>query len=233
MLVLKKVKRQWKLYPIGSPKGALNNKRESEFVGTIKFQNTSKGLSINRFVADYSYKDTSSLSEKLLPPQEVIKLLRSQAVFLATKDEDVENFLKSYNIKVRHTKVCDFCAFEGNITIVDSSFSYEYNNQLICENCALDTIKNELKLQGFDKKIFRNLKKTLKKTKSLEKTLSVLNPDFNPLKNKNLTLFDRISSKSKLKIPEIEMERLKINSNFRRILIENGNDKLLEDSFRI
>ena len=94
MLVLKNVKRQWKLYPIGSPKGALNNKRESEFVGTIKFQNTSKGLSINRFVADYSYKDTSSLSEKLLPPQEVIKLLRSQAVFLATKDEDVENFLK-------------------------------------------------------------------------------------------------------------------------------------------
>jgi helicase len=37
MLVLKKVKKQWRLYPIGSPKGALNHKREPEFVGNIKF----------------------------------------------------------------------------------------------------------------------------------------------------------------------------------------------------
>ena len=37
MLVLKKIKKQWKLYPIGSPKGALNRKREPEFVGNIKF----------------------------------------------------------------------------------------------------------------------------------------------------------------------------------------------------
>ena len=227
MLVLKKVKKQWKLYPIGSPKNALNNKRQAEFVGNIKFQNTSDGIAISRFIADYNYNDNSSINEKLFPPQEVIKLLRSQAVFLATRDEKVENYLKSLNIKVRHTKVCDFCAFEGNITIVNSSFSYEYNNQLICKNCAYDTIKNEIKLMGFDKKIFRNLKKTLDKTGNLQKTLSVLSPDFNPLKNKNLTLFDKISSKSKYKIPQVEMKRLKINHDFRDILIKNGNDKLL------
>ena len=227
MLVLKKVKKQWKLYPIGSPKNALNNKRQAEFVGNIKFQNTSDGIAISRFIADYNYNDDSSINEKLFPPQEVIKLLRSQAVFLATRDEKVENYLKSLNIKVRHTKVCDFCAFEGNITIVNSSFSYGYNNQLICKNCAYDTIKNEIKLMGFDKKIIRNLKKTLDKTGNLQKTLSVLSPDFNPLKNKNLTLFDKISSKSKYKIPQVEMKRLKINHDFRDILIKNGNDKLL------
>lgn len=37
MIILKKIKKQWKLYPIGSPKGALNNKREPEYVGTVKF----------------------------------------------------------------------------------------------------------------------------------------------------------------------------------------------------
>ena len=227
MLVIKKVKKQWKLFPIGSPKGALNNKRTPEFVGTIKFQNTASGLAISRFVADYSYNDNSSLSEKLLPPQEVNKLLRSQAVFLATKDSDVEDFLKRLNIKVRYTQVCDFCAYEGNITIINSNFSYQYNNQLICKNCAHDTIKNEIKLRGFDKKIFRNLKDTLDRTGDLEKTLSVLNPDFNPLKNRDLTLFDKTSSKSKVKIPPVEMKRLKINPNFRDILIQNGNDKLL------
>ena len=227
MLVIKKVKKQWKLFPIGSPKGALNNKRTPKFVGTIKFQNTASGLAISRFVADYSYNDNSSLSEKLLPPQEVNKLLRSQAVFLATKDSDVEDFLKRLNIKVRYTQVCDFCAYEGNITIINSNFSYQYNNQLICKNCAHDTIKNEIKLRGFDKKIFRNLKDTLDRTGDLEKTLSVLNPDFNPLKNRDLTLFDKTSSKSKVKIPSVEMKRLKINPNFRDILIQNGNDKLL------
>ena len=70
-------------------------------------------------------------------------------------------------------------------------------NQLICKDCAHDTIKEELKLQGFDKKIFRNLKKTLEKTNSLEKTLSILDPHFDPLKNRRLTLFDK-TRKSKL-----------------------------------
>ena len=226
MLVLKKVKKQWKLYPIGSPKGALNNKREPEFVGNIKFSNKNNSLSISRFVADYNYNDNSSLNEKLLPPSEVIKLLRSQAVFLATPDEKIEKFLKSYNIKVRHTKVCDFCAFEGNITIVNSDFSYKHNNQLICKNCAFDTIKEELKLQGFDKKIFRNLKKVLEKTNNLEKTLSVLSPHFDPLKNKKLTLFDK-TKKSKHIVPPVDMKRLKIPKKFKNILISAGNVNLL------
>ncbi len=227
MLVLKKIKKQWRLYPIGSPKGALNHKREPEYVGNIKFTQNGDSLAISRFIADYNFKENSTLNEKLIPPGEVNKLLRSQAVFLATPDEKVENFLKSLNVKVRHTRVCDYCAYDGKITIVNSDFSYNFQNQLLCKNCVFDTIKNEIKLQGFDKNIFRNLKSILEKTDDLEKTLSVLDPHFNPLKNKNLTLFDRTSTKSRLKIPTVEMKRLKINPDFRDILIKNGNDKLL------
>ena len=226
MLVLKKIKKQWRLYPIGSPKGALNHKREPEFVGNIKFSHDGDSLSISRFVADYNFKDNSSLNEKLMSPSEVTKLLRSQAVFLATPDDEVENFLKSQNIKVRHTQVCDFCAYEGNITIVNSEFSYKHNNQLICRDCAHDTIREEIKLQGFDKKIFRNLKKTLEKTGSLEKTLSVLDPHFDPLKNRQLTLFDR-TKKSRHIIPPIDMKRLKIDKRFKKVLMESGNTELL------
>jgi len=226
MLVLKKVKKQWRLYPIGSPKGALNHKREPEFVGNIKFSQEGDSLSIARFVADYNFKDNSTLNEKLVPPGEVTKLLRSQAVFLATPDEKVERFLKSLNIKVRKTRVCDYCAYEGNITIVNSDYSYKYHNQLICKECAFDTIKQELKLQGFDKKIFRNLKKTLEKTGSLEKTLSVLDPHFDPLKNRKLTLFDK-TRKSKHIIPPVDMKRLKIPKDFKEVLLSSGNTKLL------
>ena len=233
MIILKKIKKQWKLYPIGSPKGALNNKREPEYVGTVKFKKYDDSIAISRFVADYNYSDSSNLSEKLVPPQEVIKLLRSQAVFLATRDDEIEDYLKSLNIKVRHTRVCDFCAFEGNITIVNSEFSYKHNNQLICEQCAYETIKREIKLQGFDKKIFRNLKDILDKTGNLEKTLSVLSPKFDPLSNRNLTLFDRVDTKSKYKIPDVSMKRLKIPHKFRDILIKNGNKKFSIKNFFI
>ena len=99
MLVLKKIKKQWRLFPIGSPKGALNHKRKPEFVGNIKFSNDGDSLSISRFVADYNLKDNSTLNEKLVPPGEVIKLLRSQAVFLATPDEKVENYERGFITK--------------------------------------------------------------------------------------------------------------------------------------
>ena len=226
MLVLKKIKKQWRLYPIGSPKGALNHKREPEFVGNIKFSNNGDSIAISRFVADYNFKDNSSLNEKLIPPSGVIKLLRSQAVFLATPDKKVEEYLKSLNIKVRRTQVCDYCAYDGNITIVDSSFSYKHNNQLICEKCAHDTIKEELKLQGFDKKIFRNLKNVLEKTGSLKKTLSILDPHFKQKKNRKLTLFDK-TKKSKHIIPPVDMKRLKIPKKFKQVLLNSGNSNLL------
>lgn len=57
MIILKKIKKQWKLYPIGSPKGALNNKREPEYVGTVKFKKYDDSIAISRFVADYNYSD--------------------------------------------------------------------------------------------------------------------------------------------------------------------------------
>ena len=54
---------------------------------------------------------------------------------------------------------------------------------------------------NFDKKIFRNLKSTLEKTGNLEKTLSVIDPHFNPLKNifVSLTIFQNFNE------PELEI----------------------------
>ncbi len=227
MLVIKKVKKKWKLFHIGSPKGALNTKRTPEFVGTIKFKDNNGKLSIARFIADYSANENSNVTDKLIPPSQVIKLLKSQVVFLATKDEKVEEFLLSLGIKIRFTKICDFCAYEGIVTIINSNFSYDYHNQIICKSCAHDTIKHELQINGFDKKVFRNFKKLLEKINDLEKVLSIFGPHFDPLKNKDLTLFDKVSTKTPYKIPKIEMKRLKIPHDFRDILIKNGNTELL------
>ncbi|RBQ22943.1 ATP-dependent DNA helicase [Candidatus Methanobinarius endosymbioticus] len=221
MIILKKTKNSLEMYPIGSPKGVLNTQRTPEFIGTIKFKNGSDGLSINKFIAKYPDEE-----DKLLPPSEAIKLLKKQVVFLASRDEKIEDFLKSNDIKVRFTKICNHCIYDGNITIINSNFSYNYHEQNICKTCAEDTIKRELKLQGYDKRSYKIFKRLLKKTGDLNEVLKVMNPKFVPLSNSDLTLFDKIKTR-KTKIPEIEIKRLKIPKEFKKVLDKDNDDVLL------
>ena len=220
MIVLNKRKKSWEIYPIGSPKGALNTKRQAEFVGILRFREDEDGISIKRFLIK------SEKEEKLLAPSKAINLLRSQAVFLAQKDDEMEAFLEKNNIKVRFTNICQHCSYEGYVTIINSDFSYSYHNQLICKSCAEETIKRELKLRGYDKKVFRNFKKVLEKTGSLDDVLKMLSPRFDPLSHTDLTLFDKIKVHDD-KIPKIPMKRLKIPQEFKNVIIREKNQYLL------
>lgn len=222
MIVLNKRKKTWEMYPIGSPKGALNTKRKPEFIGVLKFKENDEdgSISINRFVIKDEKED------KLYPPSKAINLLRSQAVFLADKDEKLEAFLKQNNIKVRFTNICQHCSFEGEVTIINSDFSYRYHDQLICKTCAENTIKRELQLRGYDKKVFRNFKRVLEKTGSLDDVLEMLSPRFDPLAHTDLTLFDKVKVHDD-KIPKIAMKRLKIPEEFKQVILKEKNDYLL------
>ena len=222
MIVLNKKKKSWELYPIGSPKGALNTKRKPEFIGVLKFKENEEdgSISINRFVVKDEKED------KLYPPSRAINLLRSQAVFLAQKDEKLESFLKQNNIKVRFTNICDHCSYEGEVTIINSDFSYRYHDQLICKTCAENTIKRELQLRGYDRKVFRNFKRVLEKTGSLDDVLEMLSPRFDPLSHSDLTLFDTVEVHDD-KIPKIAMKRLKIPEEFKQVILQEKNQYLL------
>ena len=222
MIVLNKKKKSWELYPIGSPKGALNTKRKPEFIGVLKFKENEEdgSISINRFVVKDEKED------KLYPPSRAINLLRSQAVFLAQKDEKLESFLKQNNIKVRFTNICDHCSYEGEVTIINSDFSYRYHDQLICKTCAESTIKRELQLRGYDRKVFRNFKRVLEKTGSLDDVLEMLSPRFDPLSHSDLTLFDTVKVHDD-KIPKIAMKRLKIPEEFKQVILQEKNQYLL------
>ena len=222
MIVLNQKKKSWEMYPIGSPKGALNTKRKPEFIGVLKFKESEEdgSLSIKRFVVKDEKED------KLYPPSRAIALLRSQAVFLAQKDEKLESFLKQNNIKVRFTNICQHCSFEGEVTIINSDFSYSYHDQLICKTCAENTIKRELQLRGYDKKVFRNFKRVLEKTGSLDDVLEMLSPRFDPLSHTDLTLFDTVDVHDD-KIPQIAMKRLKIPEEFKKVILQEKNQYLL------
>lgn len=220
MIILRKRKNVWKMYPIGSPKGALNTRREPEFIGTLKFKQDETGFNLNKYIKKVDNVD------KLCPPAEAIDFLRSQAVFIASKDENIEDFLDSLNIKVRHTTVCPHCVYEGYVTIINKHYSYSYHNQSICKECAEETIKREMKLRRYDKSVFRNFKNVLEKTGSLDIVLEMLSPKFDPLKHNDLTLFDKIEV-NQSKIPEISMRRLKVPKEFKEVLTRNPDAKLL------
>ncbi len=228
MIILRKSKKLWEMYPIGPIKGALNSKRTPHFIGTFKLKKDENGkLSISRFIINMNINDNSTLFEKFYPPQEAIRILRKQIVLLANHDGEMEDFLDSININYRFTRICDYCTLENYITIINSDCSYKYHNQYICKDCAEDTIKRELKLRGYDKKVFRNFKKILEKTNDLETVISMLSPKFDPLSHPDLTLYDKVKVDNSRKIPEIAMSRLKIPKEFKDILIDNGNTKLL------
>lgn len=220
MIILKKTKKSLEIYPIGSPKGALNTKKGCEFIGIIKFKESSHGISINKFIIK------SEEEEKLTPPSEAIKLLKSQTVFLTSRSKKIEEFLAFNDIKVRFTKICQHCVLEGNITILNSSFSYKYHNQNICKLCAEETIKRELKLNNYDKKTYKIFKKALDKTGNLNEVLLMMSSKFDPVANSDLTLFDKIKV-SKNKFPQIPINRLKIDKKFKEILDKNNNNYLL------
>ena len=228
MIILRKAKKLWVFYPIGSAKGALNSKRTPKFIGTLKFKKDENGNQyLNRFIVKYNVTENSSLYEKFYPPQEAIKILKSQNVFLSTHDEDMENYLDSIGVKYRFTTICSHCILEKQITIINSDCSYKYQKQLICKECGEETIKRELKLRGYDKRVFRNFKTKLEQTGNLEIVLDILSLKFDPIKHPDLTLFDKIKIDNSTEIPDIDMRRLKIPKNFRDILISEGNNKLL------
>ena len=225
MIILKKKKKTLQVYPIGTPKGALNTRRKVEFQGDIKFKQTPNGLKIYKYVVKRGDK------EELLQPSDAIKLFRSQAVFLVDDDLKIQSFLESLNIKCRKTSICLHCTLDGYITIINSKSSFNYHNQRICKLCAEEVIKRELNYVGLDKQTFKNFRRILYKTHDLDEVLKVINPRFDPLKNANLTLFDTIKSSEDKRIPDITIDSLKIPNSFKKILTKTGNKKLLPVQF--
>lgn len=220
MIILKKGKKTWEMYPIGTPKGALNNKRKPLFTAKLKFNTIQGKPKIVKYIVDEDNE------EKLTPPSEAIKLFRKEAVFLTTKDEEVEQFFKSLNIQIRYTRICDHCTNQGYITILNTKSSHKYHNQTICKSCAEEIIKHELKLRGFDLKVFPRFKKLFAETKSLKTTLKVMSPKFDPVKNSNLTLYDKITVKP-TNTPKLKLDELPLPKKFIKVLKKSKNTTLL------
>ncbi len=216
MIILRRNKRILEIYPIGSSKGALNQRRTPFFYGYLKLKRSDNQVRPYKFIVKKDKEET------LLAPGEALKILRKQNVFLAGNDAETEEMLHSLNISFRRTRICKHCTFEGFITLIKRDKSYLFHDEYICRACAEEEIKRELRSRGFDVNTFKNFRSLLNRTGDLEEVLKIFDPNFNPMKNPQLTLYDKISSKDDRSVPKIQMRDLPIPEVLKDVLVRQG-----------
>ena len=204
---------------MAAQKELLNNRREPFFQSYIKLRRVDGQLKINKFIVK---KD----KEIVLPPSEAVKILRKQNVFMVGSDPDTEEFLNSLNIKYKHTLICRHCTFEGFITLIQKEKSYLYHGDYLCRLCAENEIKRELKSRSYDMSTFPRFRKMLDKTGDLAKVLGVFDPRFDPLKNQELTLYDKIATRRPDNLPKIRIDDINIPENLKKSLKTQGTHLL-------
>ncbi len=215
MIILRRNKKIVELFPIGSSKEALNSRRKPLFYGYLKLKQ------INNQIRPYKFIVKKGDKESLFPPSEALKILKKQNVYLIGEDEEIEEMLNSLNIEFKKTRICKHCTLEGYITVIKRESSYLHHKDYICRLCAEEEIKRELKYNGIDLSVFNNFKRMLDKTGDLDKVLSVFNPKFNPVKNPDLTLFDKIIP-GEDNTPKMKIDDVKIPDELKKILKHHG-----------
>ena len=203
MIILRRNKKVIEVYPIGSPKGALNHRREPLFFGYFKLVDVDGKIRPQRFIIRQDNVETFK------SPKELIKILRKQKILLATKDEELEEMLNSLNIAYQYANICRHCTFDGYITLLRKDDSYKLYDEYICKNCAEKEIKRVMDLRGYSSVSYPRFKKLLDETHNLEKVLSMFDPKFNPIKHDKLTIYDKIRVKKK-NYPKISVKQLKL-----------------------
>lgn len=216
MIILRRNKKIVEIFPIGSSKGALNSRRKPIFYGYLKLKR------INNQIRPYKFIVKKGDKESLFPPSEALKILKKQNVYIIGEDAEIEEMLDSLNIKYRRTRICKHCTMGGHITIINPQVAYLFHKNYICRKCAEEEIKRELKAKSIDLSAFNNFKKMLDKSGDLNKVLSIFDPNFNPLKNPDLTLYDKITTVETDDTKKVSMNKIDVPDEFKQILKNQG-----------
>lgn len=180
------------------------------FSGLVKF-----GLDFNEKVRPLQFEKIIGEDKSKPVNPRILKrfLLDDKNQFIAfskrTPEEQVapiKEMLKSFQYdisKVKTLSICQSCAEERNIKILRKNQRImSYTGNTICAQCAVKNVIKQARLKGVierDEKLNPKLKNffnhMILRFKDVKKVLSTFNPDFDPTKNKEITLYDVEESK--------------------------------------
>ena len=131
-------------------------------------------------------KDNTNI---IITNEELIKILKKQNIIITKKDKMLAQFLKQHNIRYNIMEICENCEKQKKIQILKKNH-YTYKQQLLCKKCAKKIIKKAINQNGYDD--YKNIKLDiiLKKHEKIEEIIELMKEEYNPLKNKEFTLYD-------------------------------------------
>jgi len=160
-------------------------------------------------------------------PKEMEKLLRSARIVLVKADEWEDYFKRRLqNKRVERAELCRLCLFDGRITVLTEGNRIKYHNEYICERCAEDELKRELRFRFKSVAMFDQAKKLLKRFRDLDKVLYAFDPRFDPTKHPEITKWDELKAK-RLRIEAVEVDDLPVPEKFKEVLKGEGVSRLL------
>ncbi|NJE47626.1 DEAD/DEAH box helicase [Thermococcus sp. GR7] len=160
-------------------------------------------------------------------PKEIEKALRQARIVLVNAEEWEDYFKRRLqNKRVEKAELCRLCLLEGKITVLTEGNRIKYHNEYICERCAEDELKRELRFRFKSVAMFDQAKKLLERFKDLDKVLYAFDPRFDPTRHPEVTKWDELKAKH-VRVERLKVDELNLPEKFKSILKSEGVSELL------
>ncbi|ASJ04876.1 DEAD/DEAH box helicase [Thermococcus barossii] len=160
-------------------------------------------------------------------PKEIEKLLRQARIVLVNADEWEDYFRRRLqNKRVEKAELCRLCLLEGRITVLTPGNRIKYRDEYICERCAEDELKRELRFRFKSVAMFDQAKKLLERFRDLDKVLYAFDPRFDPTRHPEITKWDELKAKH-VRVEKLKVDELNLPEKFKSVLKAEGVNELL------
>ncbi len=160
-------------------------------------------------------------------PKEMEKLLRGARIVLVHAEEWEDYFRRRLQNKhVERAELCRLCLMEGKITVLTEGNRIKYHDEYICERCAEDELKRELRFRFKSVAMFDQAKKLLERFRDLDKVLYAFDPRFDPTRHPEITRWDELKAKH-VRVERLKVDELPVPEKFKSVLKAEGVSELL------
>ncbi len=160
-------------------------------------------------------------------PKEMEKLLRGAKIVLVGAEEWEDYFMRRLqNKNVEKAELCRLCLLEGRITVLTEGNRIRYHGEYICERCAEEELKRELRFRFRSIAMLDQAKKLLERFRDLDKVLYAFDPRFDPTKHPEITKWDELEVR-RVDVERISVDDLPVPDKLKEILKSEGVNELL------
>jgi len=149
----------------------------------------------------------------------LFQLLKKEKIIISPYKPLLEQFLTEYDIKYNIQQSCHICKQKNRITFINPKTSHTYNKYKICEDCLDNLILNMLLEYGYSSNSLKIFKKLYEKTGDLNIVYDMIENEYNPIENPELTLYDQYEE-TEDEFARVDVDNLNIPRAFKNILRE-------------